>query len=218
GLEPEMAPKNMLAVTAVMPRPPVTHPTSRSANRTMRRDMPPTAISTPVRTKNGIAIRVKLSMPENIRSTRISGGIVPLTQIMISTAAARAMKIGVLLASSSPSTVKNAVAIARPSADHFDFVLVLPRLQERDQTLCEPQRHERRADRDRHLRDPERNPQCGRPLAERMGGTDQFEPVHGKRDAEADAEDEDHGRDHPGDRRADDAQHRVDADVDALAR
>ncbi|MNK88395.1 hypothetical protein D3C87_1083550 [compost metagenome] len=44
-------------------KPPRTKPTSTPANATRRRDMPPSAMIAPARTKNGIASRENLFTP-----------------------------------------------------------------------------------------------------------------------------------------------------------
>ena len=56
--EPEMPPKSIEASTLTCARPPVKRPTHTSANFSRRLEMPPCAISSPIRIKNGMASRV----------------------------------------------------------------------------------------------------------------------------------------------------------------
>ena len=69
GPEPEMAPKNMQAITAAAPRPPAAGPASSSAIRIRRRAMPASPIRAPARMKDGSAISGKELIAENASST-----------------------------------------------------------------------------------------------------------------------------------------------------
>jgi hypothetical protein len=66
GLEPESDAKNIEDITPAIGKPPVTHPTSFFARSTNLLDVPPTNIKSPAKIKNGIAIKVKESIPEKI--------------------------------------------------------------------------------------------------------------------------------------------------------
>ena len=62
--DPEIAPKNVEARMLTSDRPPRTKPTSTEAKATSRREMPPSAISAPASTKNGIASSENLLTPD----------------------------------------------------------------------------------------------------------------------------------------------------------
>ncbi len=62
--EPEIAPKNVLAMMFTSDRPPRMKPTNTPANATSRRAMPPSAMIAPASTKNGIASSENLLTPE----------------------------------------------------------------------------------------------------------------------------------------------------------
>jgi len=62
-LEPDMAPKKVLAMMLTSDSPPRMKPTSTPAKATRRRAMPPSAMMAPAKTKNGIASRLNLLTP-----------------------------------------------------------------------------------------------------------------------------------------------------------
>jgi len=61
--DPDRLAMMMAAITVTMPRPPRMCPTQASDMSTIRRDMPPTVISSPASMKKGIASSGKLSAP-----------------------------------------------------------------------------------------------------------------------------------------------------------
>src|SRR5690554_3516640 len=156
GLEPEMAPKNMLDDTAVMPRPPVKRPTSRLAKLTMRWDSPPTLIRLPVRMKNGIAISENLSSPANRRSMTMASGTWLPVPMAVMTEPDRAMKIGAPRISSTTRRIRKDVTMASP--DLFDVGrFLLATEQAAEELLREAHAYQRGADRDRELHQPHRH-------------------------------------------------------------
>ena len=62
--DPDMPPKNMLATTVAMARPPRIRPTKMRENLTKPSVIFPLAINSPAKTKNGIQSNGKLSIPE----------------------------------------------------------------------------------------------------------------------------------------------------------
>ena len=73
--EPVIAANPAPARTVIRRRLPVTHPTTALVQSIMRRAIPPLSISCPARTKNGIAIRGKLSRPAIMRIAIVFIGI-----------------------------------------------------------------------------------------------------------------------------------------------
>ena len=72
--DPEIPPKKVDARMFTTDRPPRTKPTRTLAKATRRRDMPPSAISAPARTKNGIASSENLFTPLAIWIITASSG------------------------------------------------------------------------------------------------------------------------------------------------
>ena len=75
--EPEMPLRNVVASTLTTDSPPRTrvNPTSTSANATMRRAMPPSAMMAPASTKNGMVSIATLLTPSEILSITASSGM-----------------------------------------------------------------------------------------------------------------------------------------------
>jgi hypothetical protein len=69
GELPEIAAKPMQAMTAEMPSPPGSQPTSARVNSTSRRAMPPSVMSAPAPTNIGMAMNASLSASEVKGST-----------------------------------------------------------------------------------------------------------------------------------------------------
>src|SRR5690554_3041470 len=156
GLEPEMAPKNMLELTAVMLRPPVKRPTKRLAKCTMRCDSPPTLIRLPVRMKNGMAMSENLSRPANRRSMTMASGTWLPVPMAVMTEPDRAMKIGAPRISSTTRRIRKVVTMASP--DLFEvgrFLLATEQCAE--ELLRETHAHQGGADGNRELHQPHRH-------------------------------------------------------------
>ena len=64
--DPATPPKIVQPITLLMPKPPRTWPTKLLAKRTMRSAIPPYSISSPAKTKNGMARKEKTCMPPTI--------------------------------------------------------------------------------------------------------------------------------------------------------
>ena len=73
--EPEIPPNIMLESTVTMPSPPSTRPTAAEAKSTIRSAMPPRCITSPAKTKKGIASKVKMLMPAVICWKATAAGI-----------------------------------------------------------------------------------------------------------------------------------------------
>src|SRR5690606_11162965 len=78
GLEPEMEPKNRQASTAAAAKPPGTQPIRALASSISRSERPPIRMSSAAMMKNGMDIREKLFIPENMRMGTTSGSMVPM--------------------------------------------------------------------------------------------------------------------------------------------
>jgi hypothetical protein len=72
--EPEIPPKIMLASIFIRASPPRTQPIKELEKATIRSVIPPEFITAPARTKKGIAIRGKESIPPTILCTTIARG------------------------------------------------------------------------------------------------------------------------------------------------
>ena len=73
--EPDTPPKSRLSQQLTIARPPLIQPTAASASLTSLSLMPPFAMISPARMKNGIARNVNPSMPSTSWLMTISGGM-----------------------------------------------------------------------------------------------------------------------------------------------
>ena len=73
--EPETAPNSMEAPTSTCPRPPRARPKAASATLTSRSAMPDRCISSPAKTKKGMAISEKTLIPPAMRWNTATAGM-----------------------------------------------------------------------------------------------------------------------------------------------
>jgi len=78
-LDPETPENTAMATTITTLSPPRTPPNTRSRKATRRRDIPFTPITSPARTKNGIANRTKFATPACICWENCTTGSTPVT-------------------------------------------------------------------------------------------------------------------------------------------
>ena len=100
GEEPEMAAKNIHAITDAIARPPVNLPTKSFITLTNLPEIAPSAMILPARIKNGTPRRTKLSSPLKSCWIRDVKGVWAIKMRYIAVVAARTREIGILRTSS----------------------------------------------------------------------------------------------------------------------
>jgi hypothetical protein len=96
GEEPEMAAKNIHAITDAIARPPVNLPTKSFITLTNLPEIAPSAMILPARIKNGTPRRTKLSSPLKSCWIRDVKGVWAIKIRYIAVVAARTREIGIL--------------------------------------------------------------------------------------------------------------------------
>jgi len=119
GPEPERAEKNMVAMTATHPKPPVNRPNKARATFKRRTDIPPRLINSPARIKKGTAIMGNESRADTRLRVRKKMSTVGFIRIAAKLAIPKAAPMGTVRRRHIKSVINNTAVTISGCASHF---------------------------------------------------------------------------------------------------